>query len=171
MSSKLPLSTFILIFALTILNCWWHLGQSIPDLTASPLFDQKRQIDELQNRSDENNHDLYSRGGGKKQDEVVKEKEKKEEKEEKEEKERGNVKEEGLLDWLLEQQERKATLAAACAKDPRWGKYIFRHLRHNKGSRPHPKRMKFRKSSKRPLTPHPPPFSESYVTSFFFQNS
>ena len=126
MSSKLPLSTFILIFALTILNCWWHLGQSIPDLTASPLFDQKRQIDELQNRSDENNHDLYSRGGGKKQDEVVMEKK------EKKEKERGNVKEGGLLDWLLEQQERKATLAAACAKDPRWEKYIFRHLRHNK---------------------------------------
>ena len=49
---------------------------------------------------------------------------KKEEKEEKKEKERGNVKEGGLLDWLLEQQERKATLAAACAKDPRWGKYI-----------------------------------------------
>ena len=122
MSSKLPLSTFILIFALTILNCWWHLGQSIPDLTASPLFDQKRQIDELQNRSDENNHDLYSRGGGKKQDEVVMEKEKKEEKEEKE---RGNVKEGGLLDWLLEQQERKATLAAACAKDSRWENIFF----------------------------------------------
>ena len=49
-----------------------------------------------------------------------------------EEKEMGNVREGGLLDWLLEQQERKATLAAACAKDPRWGKYIFRHLRHNK---------------------------------------
>ena len=114
MSSKLPLSTFILIFALKILNCWWHLGQSIPDLTASPLFDQKRQIDELQNRSDENNHDLYSRGGGKKQDEVVME-----------EKEMGNVREGGLLDWLLEQQERKATLAAACAKDPRREKIYF----------------------------------------------
>ena len=60
------------------------------------------------------------------------EKEEKEEKGEKEEKERGNVKEGGLLDWLLEQQERKATLAAACAKDPRREKYIFRHLRHNK---------------------------------------
>ena len=49
----------------------------------------------------------------------------KEKKEEKEEKERGNVKEGGLLDWLLEQQERKATLAAACAKDSRWENIFF----------------------------------------------
>ena len=64
----------------------------------------------------DNSYDSDGQGESKAQERVVIVRGEEEEEEEKEEEEE---EEGGLLDWLHKQQERKASLAAACAREPR----------------------------------------------------
>ena len=107
MAAKLLLVIILLIFLVTILN-WLRLGQF---LTVSPQFSPDEEKNELQQRREdqmfvESSKDSSGEGGlGKKQV--------------------GEVEEVGLLDWLRKQQQRKASLAAACARDTRWKLFKF----------------------------------------------
>ena len=100
-------------------------------LTVSPSFTADEQKIELQQRREdkmfeeniENSQD--DQGGSETQEGVAREEEEKveemeeeEDEEEQEEVEEEEEKEVGLLDWMQKQQERKATLASACARDP-----------------------------------------------------
>ena len=72
----------------------------------------------------DNSYDSDGQGESKAQERVVivrgeEEEEDEKEEEEKEEEEEEEEEEGGLLDWLHKQQERKASLAAACAREPR----------------------------------------------------
>ena len=117
MAARLLLLVILLIFSVTILN-WFKLGQF---LTVSPPLapDQQKNEFHRQNGDErlvENIEDsLNSDGQSKEQEGIVIVREEKEE-------EKGGKEEEGekgLLDWLHKQQERKASLATACARDSR----------------------------------------------------
>lgn len=112
MRAKFLVLIISLIFSVTMFN-WLRLEQF---LTVSPLlFTPDRQTNELhQKREDkifveniENSQDSVGQGERKTQeDEVIVREEEEEE-------------EGGLLHWMHKQQERKASLAAACARNPR----------------------------------------------------
>ena len=110
MAAKLLLVIISLIFLVTILN-WLRLGQF---LTVSPQISPDEEKNELQQRREdqmfvESSKDSSGEGGwGKKQV--------------------GEVEEVGLLDWLRKQQQRKASLAAACARDTRFLFLIISNL-------------------------------------------
>ena len=113
MAAKSLLVIILLIFLVTILN-WLRLGQF---LTVSPQIspdEENEEKNELQQRREdqmfvESSKDSNGEGGlGKKQV--------------------GKVEEVGLLDWLRKQQQRKASLAAACARDTRWKLFKFLFL-------------------------------------------
>ena len=99
-------------------------------LTASPSFTADEQKIELHQRREdiifeeniENSQDSDGQGGSETQEEVAREEEEKveemEEEEEEEVDEEEEEKEVGLLDWMQKQQERRASLASACARDP-----------------------------------------------------
>jgi len=113
MRAKFLVLIISLIFSVTMFN-WLRLEQF---LTVSPLlFTPDRQTNELhQKREDkifveniENSQNSVGQGERKTQeDEVIVREEEEEE-------------EGGLLHWMHKQQERKASLAAACARNPRW---------------------------------------------------
>ena len=108
MAAKLLLVIILLIFLVTILN-WLRLGQF---LTVSPQFSPDEEKNELQQRREdqmfvESSKVSNGEGGGLGKKQV------------------GEVEEVGLLDWLRKQQQRKASLAAACARDTRWKLFNF----------------------------------------------
>ena len=120
MAARLLLLVILLIFSVTILN-WFKLGQF---LTVSPPLapDQQKNEFHRQNGDErlvENIEDsLNSDGQSKEQEDIVIVRE---EKGEEKEEEVGR----GLLDWLHKQQERKASLATACARDSMWELFHF----------------------------------------------
>ena len=114
MAARLLLLVILLIFSVTILN-WFKLGQF---LTVSPPLDPDQQKNELHRQNGDKRlvgnieNSLNSDGQSKEQEDIVIVRE---EKGEEKEEEVGR----GLLDWLHKQQERKASLATACARDSR----------------------------------------------------
>ena len=123
MRAKFLLPIVAIVFLVTMLN-WARLEQF---LTLSAPFTPGRQKNELQQKREdkmfveniENSRDSDGQGESKTQEQVVIVREEEEKEEEKEEEEKKEKESGGLLDWLHEQQERKASLAAACARDPR----------------------------------------------------
>ena len=120
MAARLLLLVILLIFSVTILN-WFKLGQF---LTVSPPLDPDQQKNELHRQNGDKRlvgnieNSLNSDGQSKEQEDIVIVRE---EKGEEKEEEVGR----GLLDWLHKQQERKASLATACARDSRWELFHF----------------------------------------------
>ena len=125
MRAKLFSLIISLVFSVTMLN-WLKLEQFLTVSPPSTPGWQKNQLhqkrkDNLFVENIENSYDSDGQGESKAQERVVIVRGEEEEEEEKEEEEKKEEEEEegGLLDWLHKQQERKASLAAACAREPR----------------------------------------------------